>query len=282
MHQQHRSPAQSSNLLQFRPSRSHSVLNLNGPREIRPAKPTLSARRPGPSAAAKQEHDARNALCSLHMLAGLLDEPGVLAPSAQHYARDLQEIAETLTHLIESFLLPVEVARRPQAASPAASAAPVSKSPTISTGETLVSSKPLLQTAAGPWTNVHVSSESKLPAMALPADAFHRVLINLVKNAGEAMGTPGGTVRVTARRALSRDKPAVLIHVSDNGPGIPAHALGLIFKPGFSSRSNRSCAPGLGLTVVRQLVESVGGSVRVGSTRRRGTTFELRIPTMQS
>ena len=77
----------------------------------------------------------------------------------------------------------------------------------------------------------------------------------------------GGTVTITARRALSQSAPAVLIHVSDNGPGIPSLALGRIFEPGFSSKNNGSVC-GLGLAIVRQLVEASGGEVRVASTRR--------------
>jgi signal transduction histidine kinase len=141
-----------------------------------------------------------------------------------------------------------------------------------------------LRALAGPRVAVHVSAESGLPALALGDESLERILSHLVRNAAEAM-PEGGTVRVTARRALSRTYPSVLLHISDDGSGIPAYALEHIFKPGFSSKRNmrswhEPC--GLGLSVVRDLVEGVGGAVEVASTRRRGTTFELRIPCLLS
>ncbi len=138
----------------------------------------------------------------------------------------------------------------------------------------------VLRAASGSGVAVHVSAESGLPAVALDDESLERVLLQLVKNAAEAM-PGGGAVHIMARRALSRSTPAVLVHISDDGHGIAALALEHIFKPGFSSRRStrgwsESC--GLGLTVVRDLVQSVGGSIEVASRRRRGTTFELRLP----
>jgi signal transduction histidine kinase len=137
-----------------------------------------------------------------------------------------------------------------------------------------------LRMAAGVAVAVHVSAESGLPALALDDRSLEHVLLQLVKNAAEAM-LEGGSVHIVARRALSRSNPAVLVHVSDDGQGIPAYALEHIFKQGFSSkRDTRGWGEhcGLGLAIVRDLVQSVGGVVEVASTRRRGTTFELRIP----
>ena len=137
-----------------------------------------------------------------------------------------------------------------------------------------------LRSAAGAAVAVHVSAESGLPALALDDRSLERVLLQMVENAAEAM-PEGGSVHIVARRALSRSTPAVLVHVSDDGHGIPAYALEHIFKPGFSSKRDirgwgERC--GLGLAIVRDLVQGVGGAVEVASTRRRGTTFELRIP----
>ena len=137
-----------------------------------------------------------------------------------------------------------------------------------------------LRATAGAGVAVHISAESGLPPLALDDRSLERVLLQLVKNASEAMPI-GGAVHIVARRALSRSTPAVLIHVSDDGPGIPVLALEHIFKPGFSSRRDargwgEPC--GLGLAIVNELVRSVEGSIEVASRRRRGTTFELRIP----
>ncbi len=203
------------------------------------------------------------------MIAGLLGEPGVLAATQQHYAADIERVAQALGSLIE----------RLAGSGRAAAVAPTK----ISASHAVEQCAGVLKAVAGPGVQVYVSAESQLPPLVLGADALERVLVNLVKNAGEAM-PGGGVVRVTARRALSSSAPAVLVHVSDNGPGIAPLALSRIFEPGFSSKRRQSATEpcGLGLAIVRELVEAAGGAIEVASTRRRGTTFELRIPCLPS
>ena len=211
-------------------------------------------------------HDARNALASLQLIADLLAEPGVLAPAHAHLAGDVQTVAGALTGLVKNFEALGSKSK------PTPKPAPVRSASDVVNGLAR-----LLETIAGPRVDVHVSTESKLGGLRMDEDALGRVLSNLVKNASEAM-PQGGTVRVTARRALSLRNPAVLIQVADNGPGIPAWAVDQIFEPGWSTKMQQKSACGLGLAIVRELVEAAGGTVRVGSTPRRGTIFELRLP----
>ncbi len=228
-------------------------------------------------------HDARNALCSLSMLSGLLNEPGVLHAPHAHLAADLESVTNALTGLVDQLAnlreLPPSGAERAKTAHGSQSAETPHRR-AKSAGEALKDSIRLLRSIAGAHVEVHISAESALPPVEIDEDALLRVLMNLVKNSSEAMPS-GGTVHIVARRALSRTSPAVLIHVSDNGPGIPAHALDHIFEPGFSSKRHLGTsqeASGLGLSIVRELVEASGGEVRVASTRKRGTTFELKLP----
>ncbi len=249
-------------------------------RLVRPALVEKTPSLPALSPLAALAHDARNALTSLHLLSGLLGEPGVLAAGHIHYAADLQSVTQALTSLVSRFAsvadAPADLPPQGQALRPAAGAPREKRSQ--SAGEAIEACARLLRISAGSRVELHVSSENALPALAIGDDALSRVLVNLVKNASEAMPA-GGAVHITARRALSRTAPAVLIHVSDNGPGIPAHALGQVFEPGFSSkRLTGTEACGLGLAIVRELVQAAGGEVRVASTRRRGTTFELKLP----
>ncbi len=206
------------------------------------------------------------------MLSGLLAEPGVLVQSRAHFAADLATVTGTLTTLVN---------RLTGAAGGEQQLPPASRGPQgaarKSAGDALAAGSSLLRAIAGPGVAVHVSAESGLPPLALDEESLSRVLMNLVKNAREAM-PEGGVVHITARRALSRDYPAVLLHVSDNGPGIPSHALGQIFEPGWTSKRPGGVECGLGLAIVRELVEACGGEIRVASTPRRGTTFELRLP----
>ncbi len=216
-------------------------------------------------------HDARNALTALRLIAGMLGAPGILQAKDMHLAEQLHGVEYSLTQLVERFAALGSVRQSvPAAAEPAKTA-----------GEAVLRCLPMLQASAGSRTVVHASAESGLHALTLEDDDLLRVLTNLVKNAAEAM-PEGGTVRITARRALSLTQPAVLIHVSDDGPGIPAFALGQIFETGFSSKQGGAAPVGLGLAIVRELVENAGGKVRAASRRGRGTTFELRIPCRKS
>jgi signal transduction histidine kinase len=253
-------------------------------------------------------HDMRNALCSLVLLADVLHEPGALNHPHQHLATSVSAIADTLCHLTDTLATSTQSALPlvpdTELAGPASGPTPGSAAPSDtplsalpSAGEAVQACTPLLRAVAGAAVPVYVSSEHTLPPLALAQDQLQRVLMNLVRNAADAIGpevashsksksqSPGGSIRITARRALSRTSPAILIHVHDNGPGIPAHALPRIFEPGYSSKGaiGQAGAPsGLGLTIVRELIESVGGSVQVASTRHRGTTFELRIPCLSA
>ena len=232
----------------------------------RPVKPSLVEKKSlAPSEALA--HDARNALASLQLIAGLLGSPGVLAETHRHLAADVEMLSAALNGFVQRFetIGHAKLERKESAAR--------------SASEAVTACSRLLETVAGPRVAVHVSAESGLGALRIDEDALHRVLSNLVKNASEAMPN-GGTVRVTARRALSFSDPTVLIQVADNGPGIPAWALDQIFEPGWSTKADRKVTCGLGLAIVRELVEAAGGTVRVGSTPRRGTTFELRLPTV--
>lgn len=284
-----------SKLLPFLRSAALPVLGLPQTwrsKEPLPSRPQLVATPallPRLSPAAALAHDARNALTSLHLLSGLLGEPGVLPATHANFAADLGSVTTSLSGLIEKLaagasrgeLLDEHAAPVAKAKAKATETAS-GKKQAGSAGAALASCTRLLATIAGSRVQVYVSAESGLPALAMDDDSLLRVLVNLVKNASEAM-PDGGAVRITARRALSRTAPAVLLHVSDDGPGIAPLALTHIFEPGFTSKrpaypGDVAEACGLGLAIVKELVHASGGVIQVASTRRRGTTFELRLP----
>jgi PAS domain S-box-containing protein len=94
--------------------------------------------------------------------------------------------------------------------------------------------------------------------------------LNLVRNAMEAAG-PQGHIRLSTAD-LGED---VEIRVADDGCGIPEENLPRIFEPFFTTKRDGT---GLGLAVVRQIVEEHGGDIRVRSLVGRGTTFLIRLP----
>jgi PAS domain S-box-containing protein len=117
------------------------------------------------------------------------------------------------------------------------------------------------------------------PAAAVTGDRvqLERVLNNLIGNAIKY--TPaGGTVTVDA----AGDGAAVCIRVADTGLGIAAEELPCVFEKYRRQRDTRRIdGTGLGLYIVKSLVEAHGGRVTVASETGRGTTFEVRLPAAQ-
>jgi signal transduction histidine kinase len=110
------------------------------------------------------------------------------------------------------------------------------------------------------------------PVVRIERVALARVLTNLLLNAAQAMAErPGGnvTVEVEAR------EDAAVVRVRDTGPGIPVSEHWRVFEPYYTTRKDGS---GLGLSIVRDLVEQANGKVAVQSAPGDGATFEVTLP----
>ncbi|MEG1594399.1 MAG: HAMP domain-containing sensor histidine kinase, partial [Oscillibacter sp.] len=102
---------------------------------------------------------------------------------------------------------------------------------------------------------------------------LHRALYNLVENAIK-YNVPGGSV---ALRLSAADGHSV-ITVADSGIGIPPEARALIFEPFYrvdKSRSRQMGGAGLGLSLVKSIVQQHGGTVTLGDNPGGGTLFEI-------
>jgi anti-sigma regulatory factor (Ser/Thr protein kinase) len=114
--------------------------------------------------------------------------------------------------------------------------------------------------------------------VALPRHQLLQAVFNLVQNAGEVLDHDAdGWVRVEVEADPEDAGEFVLISVRDNGPGMTDEVKSRCFDPYFSTKG-RSISTGMGLSLVRGLVESVKGSVSVESRQGGGTTFTLRLP----
>jgi signal transduction histidine kinase len=114
--------------------------------------------------------------------------------------------------------------------------------------------------------------EQPLRLLADEADT-RMILLNLIQNAHHAM-TTGGTL--IAR--LSASDGHAVIEISDSGVGIPPDILGRIFDPFFSRRADGVTGTGLGLTIVKNFVERMRGTIDVDSIVGQGTQFRIRLP----
>lgn len=108
-------------------------------------------------------------------------------------------------------------------------------------------------------------------------DQLHRILVNLMRNAREAVEqqegrTSSGQVGI----AMEQAEGATLIRVSDNGPGVAERVRERLFQP-FAG-SGRPDGAGLGLAIARELAQGHGGDLALFDTGPHGTAFELRLP----
>jgi len=101
-------------------------------------------------------------------------------------------------------------------------------------------------------------------------DHLQAAIVNLLRNAAEAM-PDGGQVLVST----AREGDEVLVRVLDTGAGIPPDVQPRIFDPYFSTKKTGT---GLGLPTVRRVVEEHGGSLTFTSEPGKGTQFTLRLP----
>ena len=119
--------------------------------------------------------------------------------------------------------------------------------------------------------------------------ALQQVLLNLVLNACKALEGHGGEVTITA---MAHEDGTTLITVADTGPGIPEAVAASLFEPFVTSRhtaaqggraiAQQSGGAGLGLSVCKQLVSQVGGSISVASKPGGGATFRIVLPSDES
>jgi two-component system cell cycle sensor histidine kinase PleC len=126
-----------------------------------------------------------------------------------------------------------------------------------------------------------VKIEAVAPAASLTvvsdAGALRQILVNLAGNAVKFCKA-GGTVRVGWTR---EDAGPLRIWVADEGEGIPPADLGHIFEPFWRKESahlSRRSGTGLGLSLTRQLVLRLGGTIRVESEPGKGSVFEVLLP----
>lgn len=119
---------------------------------------------------------------------------------------------------------------------------------------------------------IHMLRESRCDAsIMVDLGRFSRVLLNLIKNAIEAM--PEGGVLIIS---LQEEHHHVLFKVSDTGVGIPPELLPRIFEAFVTH--GKSKGTGLGLAIAKNVVEAHGGTIHATSEPGIGTTFDIRIP----
>jgi len=110
----------------------------------------------------------------------------------------------------------------------------------------------------------------RLPLAPLDAGQIKQALVNLIKNAMQAM-TPGGTLTVET----GQNTEEVWVSVADTGGGIPPDQVNMIFEPFYTTKKKGT---GLGLMIVQRIVQQHGGHIELESRVGQGTTFRIWLP----
>jgi signal transduction histidine kinase len=259
-------------------------------------------RRPG-GTVSEVAHDARNMVTALTLYCDLLSEPGVLNEGYGHYASELRLIAATSRRLIEKLMLldadgaacvdarvsPPFLPQNRLPAGPTNQAGGQPDAPIENLQNELLANRNLLDALTGPAIAITVRTEGGARPVQLSRADLTRVLVNLVKNATEAIGT-SGAIDMTLRDVPDArgECSSVALLIEDSGPGIPAEVLDTIFAPGYTARRQGAEAGqdegwpvahrGLGLAIARSLIEAAGGTIRAANRSGGGARFTIELP----
>lgn len=216
--------------------------------------------------AAAVSHELRTPLTEIILFSELLERGHVHGPAVGETARLIRAEARRLHRMVENVLLVM------RGTGAAFTVAPERTDLEHLLHEVANTFTPIAQLAGA---RVEVSAEPGLEALVDPA-AMRQVLLNLLENAVR-YGPEGQVIVVDAARAGE----LVRVDVDDRGPGIPGPERRRVFEPW--ARLERlagrpASGAGLGLTVVRQLLDAMHGSIQVLDAPDGGTRMRLHLP----
>jgi two-component system, NtrC family, sensor histidine kinase HydH len=236
------------------------------------------------SMAAGLAHEVKNPLGAIKGAAQLLEEVGASTPddpTAREFVGIIIEEVNRLDRVVGSFL---DYAR-PHAGNPI----PVDMNAAVRRTVQILSS----QITDGA-IDVHLALSEPMPRTRIDPEKFRQVLMNLIKNAIQAMDGHGKITVSTSvrrsprarmpsydgapppsRRSLVEDAELVEVGVRDTGPGISPKVLRNLFIPFFTTKTQGT---GLGLAISQSIVRNAGGMIEVQSQPGAGTTFTIVLP----
>ena len=209
-------------------------------------------------------HELRTPLTALLGFSELLARRAFDAAEVRRMAEVMNRETERLVRIVDDFL---DLSRLERGLEPRLTRARVEVGPAVA------AALEVFHRAAS--HELVVECPAILPAIDADADALDRILKNLVSNAMK-YSPPGSAVRVAAR---ARDGVAVEFSVHDAGRGIPADALPHVFEPYYRAPGVGSArGAGLGLAVVKSLIDAHGGAIHLESAPDRGTRVTFVLP----
>jgi len=209
--------------------------------------------------AAHITHEIRNPLASVGLYLELLsDEIGADKPEARNLVKSLSNEVDRLSEITETYLRFVRLPK-----------------PKLDREDLGALASSVMEFSRGELALAHIDLDLAiapgLPEVAADESQIRQALLNLVRNAKEAM-PQGGRIRVEVGMV---DLGWVRLAVGDSGSGISPENLGKIFDPFFSTKDKGT---GLGLALVQQIVTDHGGRIEVDLPATGGTTFAILLP----
>jgi signal transduction histidine kinase len=218
---------------------------------------------------ARISHELRTPLATITCAGENLADDVVSTPAeARHYGELIKVEGRRLAKTIGDILLCCRLQARPDSV--------LNRKPT-DIADVITCAIEESRAAAPAGQQIDSVIEPGLPIVLADRDALKMALKNLVLNAVKYGN--GGPVRVSASGGFD-----VAIAVEDEGPGIPEEEQRRIFEPFFRGRQAHDLeieGSGIGLNIVKQVVRSHGGRVRVGNKEHKGARFVLQLPAMK-
>ncbi len=221
--------------------------------------------------AAGLAHELRNPLVSIQTFSALLKERGQDPEFQQEFGAIMQRDVGRIASIVENVAAFAENSTVPFG--------PV-KLEEVLAGVSEIARPELSRTGV----QLQVDQDGDLPPVHGNYSQLLQVFLNLLQNAIHALaGRPGGCITVTVTvREDDVPKPMFYITVSDNGPGIDPVLLNRVFEP-FTTTKSTGDQPsrrgmGLGLAIVRRIVQYHRGAIEVTSVLGKGTTFHVYLP----
>jgi signal transduction histidine kinase len=222
--------------------------------------------------AAVMAHEIKNPLAGIEVLAGLLRRKVPDNPEAQGLVNDIISEAKMANAIVQEVLAFVRPVRLQVDRTSVADA--------IRSAISMADGK-----APRGSIMVDMSLPSDLPSVGADQHQLTQVFCNLLINAYEALDGRG-RIEITGRVAHTAGDgallpdghqavPTVVVDVADDGPGMPADVAEKIFNPFFTTKAQGS---GLGLAVVRKIVDAHDGRIDMTTGDGRGTRFRVTLP----
>jgi PAS domain S-box-containing protein len=207
--------------------------------------------------AATVAHELRNPLMTIRLGVEHLGRDLAEADSRHRYIARIQANIERIDRIVEDIL---HVVRTPQ--------------PTLAPALL----RNVIETEVAGWElplaekkiTCHLQLTDDLPPLRLDPDQMSRVLGNLISNSVDAL-PPGGEIKITLNLVGQNQ----VMTFADNGPGIASEHLAQIFEPFFTTKSRGT---GLGLYIIKQIIDYHKGQITVWSQVGQGTRFIITLP----